>query len=57
MSQHKKHVQGRRNVSSIVRQLWLEFREHILAPCPVGNADRQGACQPTLPTGPTATAC
>jgi len=37
-----------RNVSSIVRQLWLDFREHILAPWAVDSVNSQRACLPAL---------
>ena len=43
----------RRNVSSIVRHLWLEFRAHSLAPWAVGSVDSRRARLPTLPTAPT----
>ena len=42
-----------RNVSSIVRQLWTEFREHILAPWAVGSVDSRRTRLPTLSTVPT----
>ena len=44
-----------RNVSSIVRQLWTEFREHILAPWAVDSVDSRRTRLPTLPTAPTTT--
>jgi hypothetical protein len=48
----------RRNVSSIVRQLGTEFREHTLAPWAVGSVDSRRTRLPTLPTAPTtAMAC